>query len=175
MSDGAYADTYGPSTPGMLNVSSGQTNGLTIVATTQKPYSAGAPIYDYYVNDGQGGFTMIDDVDPAYDVCSNPKDQVTMAGQTVGDLLNAAGVTWGSFMGGFRLDTANPNGTTGCKRSTHSIVNGQDVTDYIQHHAWFQYYISTANPKICGRHRLRLSAIASPTMAREIPPITTTT
>ena len=145
MSDNAYTDTYGPSTPGMLNISSGQTNGMTIVASTKKPSTATA--VSYYINDGQGGLTMINDVDPAGDVCSNPKDQVTMAGKTVGDLLNGAGVTWGSFMGGFRLDASNPNGSTGCKRSTHSTVVGADVVDYIPHHAWFQYYASTANPK----------------------------
>jgi phospholipase C len=50
-------------------------------------------------------------------------------------------------MGGFRLDTTNPNGTTGCKRSTHSNVVNANVVDYIPHHAWFQYYASTANPK----------------------------
>ncbi len=145
MSDNAYTDTYGPSTPGMLNVSSGQTNGMKIVATTKQPSTVAN--VSYYVNDGQGGLTMINDVDPAYDVCSNPKDQVLMAGKTIGDLLNSAGVTWGSFMGGFRLDTTNANGTTGCKRSTHSTVVGADVVDYIPHHAWFQYYASTANPK----------------------------
>ena len=100
----------------------------------------------YYIKDGQGGFTMINDVDPGYDVCSTPKDQAMMAGKNIGDLLNAAGVTWGGFMGGFNLATKNANGTTGCKRSTHSPVVGADVTDYIPHHNWFQYYASTANP-----------------------------
>ena len=37
MSDNAYTDTYGPSTPGALEVVSGQTNGMQIVATTKKP------------------------------------------------------------------------------------------------------------------------------------------
>ncbi|MGB6323883.1 MAG: alkaline phosphatase family protein [Xanthobacteraceae bacterium] len=145
MSDNAFGDTYGPSTPGMLNVSSGQTNGMTIVATTKQPSTV--TTVSYYINDGQGGLTMINDVDPGYDVCSNPKDQAMMSGKTIGDLLNGAGITWGSFMGGFRLDTANANGSTGCKRSTHSTVVGADVVDYIPHHAWFQYYASTANPK----------------------------
>jgi phospholipase C len=90
---------------------------------------------------------MINDVDPGYDVCSTPKDQAMMSGQTIGDLLNSGGITWGSFMGGFRLDATNANGTTGCKRSTHSTIVGADVVDYIPHHAWFQYYASTANPK----------------------------
>ncbi len=145
MSDDAYTDTYGPSSPGMLNVSSGQTNGMIIVATTKKP-STVADV-SYYIEDGQGGLTMINDVDPGHDVCSKPSDQVMMEGRTIGDLLNAGGVTWGSFMGGFRLDTTNANGTRGCKRSTHSTVVGANVVDYIPHHAWFQYYASTANPK----------------------------
>jgi phospholipase C len=120
---------------------------MMIVATTTTKKPSTVTAVSYYIDDGQGGVTMINDVDPGYDVCSNPKDQTMMAGNTVGDLLNAAGVTWGSFMGGFRLDTINANGTTGCKRSTHSTVVGADVVDYIPHHAWFQYYASTANPK----------------------------
>ena len=70
-----------------------------------------------------------------------------MTGKNIGDLLNAAGVTWGGFMGGFNLETKNANGTTGCQRSTQSAVVGRAVVDYIPHHNWFQYFESTANPK----------------------------
>ncbi|MDE2580398.1 MAG: alkaline phosphatase family protein [Rhodospirillales bacterium] len=152
MSDNAYTDTYGPSTPGALEVVSGQTNGMRIVATTKKPSTLSA--VSYYIKDGQGGLAMINDVDPAYDVCSNPKNQVMMEGRNVGDLLNAAGITWGGFMGGFDLGRKNPNGTTGCKRSTHSAVVGAKVTDYIPHHNWFQYFASTANPTHARPHAL---------------------
>jgi hypothetical protein len=62
----------------------------------------------------------------------------------VGDLLNAAGVTWGSFMGGFNVARVNANGTSGCKRSSTGLAG--TTNDYIPHHAWFQYYASTANP-----------------------------
>lgn len=144
MSDAAYTDTYGPSTPGALEVVSGQTNGMQIVATTKKPFTLSA--YSYYIDDGMGGLTMINDVDPGYDVCSNPKDQVMMTGKNIGDLLNGHDISWGGFMGGFNLGVVNANGTTGCKRSTYSAVIGGNVTDYIQHHNWFQYYASTANP-----------------------------
>ena len=144
MNDNAYTDTYGPSTPGALEVVSGQTNGMNIVATTRQPFTLSA--YSYYINDGQGGYTMINDVDPAHDSCSNPKDQVLMMGKNIGDLLNDAHITWGSFMGGFDLQPSNANATTGCHRSTHSSVVGANVTDYIPHPAWFQYYTSTANP-----------------------------
>jgi phospholipase C len=144
MSDNAYTDTYGPSTPGALEVVAGQTNGMLIGATTKKIATMMAP--SYYVNDGQGGYTMINDVDPTFDACSNQNDIAMMRGKNIGDLLDAAGISWGGFMGGFDLTAANANGTTGCKRSTHSTVVGADIVDYIPHHNWFEYYASTANP-----------------------------
>ncbi|MGH7660106.1 MAG: phospholipase C [Vulcanimicrobiaceae bacterium] len=137
MSDNAYADAYGPSTPGALEVVSGQTNGLQIVKSSK---------HSYYIADGQGGYTMINDVDPDADVCSVPNDRVNMLGKNIGDLLTSAQVTWGSFMGGFDLGTKNANATTGCARSTQSAIVGKAVKDYIPHHAWFQYYVSTSNP-----------------------------
>ena len=142
MSDAAYTDVYGPSTPGALNVVAGQTNGMQVVKTTKQPSVSGS----YYVNDGQNGFTMINDVDPGNDVCSSTTNQALMSGKNIGDLLNASSITWGGFMGGFNLATTNSNGTTGCLRSTTSTVVGAATADYIPHHNWFQYYASTANP-----------------------------
>jgi len=139
MSDNARTDTYGPSTPGAIEVVSGQTNGLQIGVDTNGKTS-------FYVADGQGGYTDIGDVDPANDVCSSTTDTAYMTGQNIGDLLNAASITWGGFMGGFNLSLTNPNGTTGCARSTTSNYTEVTETDYIPHHAWFQYYQSTANP-----------------------------
>lgn len=139
MNDNAYTDTFGPSTVGALNVISGQTNGAVAVlgnAATQ------------IIPDGQGGLTVIGDPGPAYDPCSTPgyTTQVTMNGKNIGDLLNDADISWGSFMGGFDLTLKNANGTTGCARSTFSSVVNATKADYIPHHAWFQYYKSTANP-----------------------------
>jgi phospholipase C len=144
MSDNAYTDTYGPSTPGALEVVAGQTNGMKIVATSKKPSTLAA--VSYYIADGQGGWTMINDVDPGADPCSSKTDQGMMTGKNIGDLLTAGDITWGGFMGGFDLAAKNPNGTTDCKRSTQSEVVGKAITDYIPHHNWFQYYASTANP-----------------------------
>ena len=154
MDDNAYNDSYGPSTPGALNVVSGQTNGMKIVAASKNPSTLLAP--SYYISDAQGGLTMINDVDPGYDECSKPKDQVMMEGKNIGDLLNDARITWGGFMGGFNLAAKNANDTTGCKRSTHSAVVGANIIDYIPHHNWFQYYASTANP-----HHARPSSVAA--------------
>jgi phospholipase C len=145
MSDNAYTDTYGPSTPGALEAVSGQTNGMLVVKASKGAVSA-TNTGSYYVNDGQGGFTMINDVDPANDVCSSTTDTALMAGKNIGDMLNASNITWGGFMGGFNLSTVNSNGTTSCKRSTLSPVVGQATADYIPHHNWFQYFASTANP-----------------------------
>jgi phospholipase C len=135
MSDNAYTDTYGPSTPGALNVISGQNNGATNVVGNSSS-----------IADGQGGLTLTGDTDPAYDLCSAKMSQVTMAGKNIGDLLNDANLTWGSFMGGFNLQTTNANRSTGCKRTTFGTVVNGHVTDYSPNHAWFQYYVSTANP-----------------------------
>lgn len=137
MSDNAYTDTYGPSTPGALEVVAGQTNGMQIVKSSRS---------SYYTADGQGGLTMINDVDPGFDTCSSTADQAMMLGKNIGDLLNAKSVTWGGFMGGFNLATKNSNGTTGCARSTMSTVVNAATADYIPHHNWFQYYQSTSNP-----------------------------
>jgi len=144
LSDNAYTDTYGPSTPGALEVVSGQTNGMRIVQTTKKPSTLAN--VSYYISDGQQGWTMINDVDPGYDTCSIPTDQAMMQGRNIGDLLNAGGITWGGFMGGFNLSVTNANGTKGCSRSTYSQIVGAKIVDYIPHHDWFQYYQSTANP-----------------------------
>ncbi|MBV1836739.1 alkaline phosphatase family protein [Acetobacter estunensis] len=144
MSDNSYTDTYGPSTPGALEVVSGQTNGLKLIATTQKPSTKEAS--SAYVSDGQGGWTMVNDIDPGYDTCSSATNQGMMTGRNIGDLLNERGITWGGFMGGFDLSLSNSDGSTGCTRKTYSTIVSENVADYIPHHNWFQYYASTANP-----------------------------
>lgn len=137
MSDNSFGTTFGPSTPGLLNLVSGQTNGTTTILNG--PSSS-------EVADGNGGFTVVGDPDPVGDVCSSPtRNQVQMSGPNIGEQLSLAGVTWGAFMGGFDLTVVNPNGTTGCARSSASI--GTTTADYIPHHAFFQYFATTANPK----------------------------
>jgi len=137
MSDGHYGAGYGPSTPGALEVVSGQTNGYQAVLGNKTAA---------YVPDGAGGYTDIGDEDPAYDACSSTSQTAKMLGTNIGDLLNAHHISWGGFMGGFDLSLTNANGTTGCARSTTSAVTDEEETDYIPHHAWFQYYASTSNP-----------------------------
>jgi len=154
LNDNNYTSQFGPSTPGALNLVSGQTNGLdgslnvyksdgvTLAHATHEAFGDAAHL--------TSNITVIGDGDPLGDKCSNPAiDQVRMHGKNIGDLLNAKGITWGSFMGGFDLTITNPNATTGCLRETDPKAPGTPAstsTDYIPHHAWFQYYASTANP-----------------------------
>ncbi len=138
MSDNSYGTNFGPSTDGAVNLISGQLNGVT---TDLNPGGA-------TIGDGSGGLTLISDADPVGDMCSTTTGEVVQfGGKNVGDLLTAAGVTWGFFEGGFNLQTVNANGTTGCKRTTTSAVTNVTKVDYIPHHQPFQYYTSTANPR----------------------------
>ncbi len=136
MSDNSYSTNFGPSTVGAINLISGQTNGVA------KSINGTGGL----VGDGSGGMTLIGDPDPLNDVCSGAGGtQAQMGGKNIGDLLNAAGITWGWFAGGFNLQTVNSDGSTGCNRdSTSPIVGTQG--DYVPHHTPFQYYASTANP-----------------------------
>jgi phospholipase C len=152
MNDNSYTTQFGPSTPGAINLISGQSNGFS--ATLNVLDGSGNLLHPTHEAFGDAShspsnITEIGDGDPLLDVCSNPAiDQVTMAGRNIGDLLNARGVTWGSFMGGFDLTVINPNGTTGCARQTNPTAPGTPAStsvDYIPHHAWFQYYASTRN------------------------------
>ena len=136
MNDNSYGTTFGPSTPGLLNLVAGNTYPATPSAPSTK-----------VVPDNSGPGTLVGDLDPTGDACS-AGTTVQLGGPNVGDLLNAKGVTWGAFMGGFDLTVTNPNGTTGCARSSPASASNSTATtsDYIPHHAFFQYYSSTANP-----------------------------
>ncbi len=110
MSDNSYDTAFGPSTPGALNLVSGQLNGVTGNINGTSAVTA----------DGSGGLTAIGDADPVGDVCSTTTGELySMTGKNIGDLLNAAGVTWGFYTQGFDLTVTNANGTTGCARTHH--------------------------------------------------------
>jgi phospholipase C len=144
MSDNSYSSQFGPSTPGAVNLISGQTNGALGFAASNgtNPTST----LNNLVADGAGGFTMFGDSDPHGDVCSSTTAPTTeLTGKNIGDLLNAKNISWGWFQGGFNLQTVNANGTTGCTRSTSSVTVGANVNDYVPHHQPFQYYASTRN------------------------------
>jgi phospholipase C len=69
-----------------------------------------------------------------------------MTGRNIGDLLNAKKLTWGWFQGGFTPSSRTADGTAVCATS-HKNINGATITDYVPHHAPFQFYPSTANKR----------------------------
>ncbi|MFE9428612.1 phospholipase C [Kitasatospora sp. NPDC006697] len=143
MSDNSYGTVFGPSTPGALNLISGQTHGGYAVDPTGKKTT------DAYVvssPDANGVGTVINDPDPAFDDCANTKNHLQMNGRNIGDLLNAKGVSWGWFQGGFRPTTAAADGKPAVCGTSHTNVAGGSSVDYSPHHEPFEYYQSTANP-----------------------------
>jgi phospholipase C len=136
LNDHSFGTTFGPSTVGAINLVSGQTNGVT----------AGQNASGVMVDDGSGGSTLIGDADPEGDICPpGSAATISMTGKNVGDLLTSANVSWGWFQGGFDLTVTNPNGTTGCSRSTTSAVTHATTNDYDPEEEPFQFYATTQN------------------------------
>ena len=174
MSDNSFGTTFGPSSPGAINLVSGNTGGVDKTAF-------GADTNGETVPDGKGSATMIGDPQPYYDDCS-VRDMAGLSGKNVGDLMNSAGVSWGWFQGGFAPTTSfataapgqptasytphqfkgmfaqkpasdqgicnayHPVGAALGGTGTGTATNYGNKDDYIPHHEPFQYYASTANP-----------------------------
>jgi phospholipase C len=148
MSDNFYDTNYGPSTPGALNLISGDDGGGFAVdpitgAQVPDPGSIGS-------SNAQGVGTTYGDLDPAFDDCSDASHTSAnpvgvMTGENIGNLLNQRHITWGWFQGGF-APTGSSGGYAVCG-ATHNNIGGIAVQDYVPHHDPFQYYASTANPK----------------------------
>jgi len=149
MSDNNWDTTFGPSTPGALNLISGQTGNAFAVDP-----KTGAKVNDpggVSPLNSAGIGTVYGDPDPAYDDCSDASHTSTSplavaTGKNIGDLLNARNVSWGWFQGGFDPSGTNSAGFAVCGHS-HQNIGGNTVTDYSPHHNPFEYYKSTANPK----------------------------
>ncbi len=116
MSDNFFATTYGTTVMGHLNLISGQTHQTNTASVSGKIVNG----------------SVIANITAGYDDCGTaPVAQ--MSGKNIGDLLNAAGITWGWFYGDF-TPVSTTNGVATCS----SI--------YDSHYDPFQYYKTTANP-----------------------------
>jgi phospholipase C len=153
LNDNSYGNQFGPSSPGAINLISGDTEGAKEGPT---------------VNGNIVGGVLQGDGEPRYDACSNAgtalenvnveyakgKSEtigvaggatVEMTGRNIGELMNERGVTWGWFQGGF--EPSGHNSTTGRPECGQSMQNigGANVTSYVMHHEPFEYYKGTAN------------------------------
>ena len=117
LSDNSYDTTFGPSSPGAINLVSGNTGnvGMTI---------NGADTNGDTVSDGRGGKSLISDAQPYYDDCST-RDAASLTGRNIGDQLNAAGLSWGWFQGGFRPTTSFATATASDPQPTSTFIPDQ--------------------------------------------------
>jgi phospholipase C len=144
-----------------------------------------ATSFAVFVDPTTGVGTNFSDADAFLDDCGSDKGgtvvtatTIQMSGKNGGDLLNAKGVTWGWFQGGFaptQPATFNSNGslkTPAVCASSHighpgvpnpTAADGNPanadihvaITDYSSHHEPFMYYPQTSNP-----HHLRPTSVA---------------
>ena len=140
MSDHSFGTTFGPSTPGALNLISGQTNGAVIdqLNARRQPLSPTAA----------AGLTLISDADPTGDLCSSTSSSVQHDGQehrrpaqrrqdSPGASLKAASIS----------PSPTPTARPAARAAPPPSITGKpSKADYIPHHQPFQYYASTANP-----------------------------
>jgi phospholipase C len=138
LEDNAFGTTYGPSTPGALNLVAGRTSGATSNTNDDKVVTEG---------------TVFGDPDPLLDECADLPQRASLSGPNVGDLLSAAGVSWGWFQGGFHRTNALDAPVAECDAGHFNLGHPQPATeeekttDYEAHHDPFQYFESTANPQ----------------------------
>ena len=116
MSDNYFGSTFGTTVMGHLNLVSGQTHGATPASVSGKVVNG----------------SVIANIDPTGDDCSTGTT-IQMAGPSIGDLLNAKGITWGWFYGDW---------------APASLSNGIATCDAEEdpHYTPFQYFASTLNP-----------------------------
>ena len=160
MRENNFATMLGQSTRGALNLTAGDVYGVLCAVA---PEAGESPTYSPRPIPACGGpaasattpaptngtlATLVDDLDPFWDVCSKHGQTAALEGRTIGDLLSEAGVTWGWFQGGFAdCQSAHPveayDRHVGIDPATDTVTR---VTDYVPHHNPFQYFAQRANP-----------------------------
>ena len=153
---------------GHTTIISGQTNGLYV--------KAGAPVSIHTISED----SIVANVQPYFDDCAvGATPNVVMTGKNIGDLLNAANVSWGWFYGDFAATSA-----PGVVPATCSSI-------YNSHYAPFDYYQDTSNPHhippsslaaigtdtcsstlMCANHNYDLSYLYQALSAGNLPAVT---
>jgi len=164
--DNFFATASGESTRGHLNLIAGDITGA-VCAVADKVYvngdSAGYPerngpadSTDTPPPPGTGvTATIVDDADGYWDVCSDGSRTTALVGRNIGDLLNAAEISWGWFQGGFTLDSEGKCSSSHFKEAYCAAIDPslretcemQVLADYVPHYNVFQMFQSTANPQ----------------------------
>lgn len=154
MSDNSFSTTFGPSTPGALNLIAGDTAGAVCGDSTvyQAPAACSPTTPPATTASLASSGTVVGDPDQYYDDASKggygSPSTAAVTVPNIGERLRAAGITWGWFNGGFDNPNASHNLSafdrfTGVDPSTDTATL---TTDYSAHHEPFQYFASTSNP-----------------------------
>ena len=116
MNDNSYDNQFGPSTPGAINLISGDTEGAVASAPSEHRQRRAAgrpePRYDQCANAATPLETCDRRRGTTYAAAGGTTGEMT--GKNVGDLLNERGVTWGWFQGGFEPTSHNGDGRPIC-------------------------------------------------------------
>ena len=159
MSDNNWDTSFGPSTPGAVNVIAGDTSGAQALSpawsATPGEVTTGSAVADPNPSTGLG--TLYGDEDPYYDDCSDGNHAsngalAALTGENIGNLLNNSNVSWGWFQGGFAPTSTStpPAGDPAVQLpvcgAAHENIGGAPSNDYSAHHNPFEYYASTSNP-----------------------------
>ncbi len=162
MSDDYFDTEFGPSTVGALDVTSGNTGGVTVDHAVRKVLTLSK---EDVAPDGNGGYSDIGDAQPYWDDCSTGA-ALALTGENVGNLLNDKDLSWGWFQGGFTPTSAYTGPVSTATTYNNLTVpdrvtcdhtepvgkalggTGQYGTEatYSAHYDGFQFYASTANP-----------------------------
>ena len=125
LSDNSFGTTFGPSAPGAINVTSGDTGNVdTTHMVNSPPVSTPTSPDGDITPDGKGGYSLTSDAQPYWDDCST-RDAVALSGTNIGDELNKDGLSWGWFQGGF-----DPT-TTFATASAATGHTGQPTSQFI--------------------------------------------
>ena len=165
MSDNFFDTEFGVTLEGHLNLLSGQTHGAVVKAGSAKPTQL-------------ANGSVIANMQPFYDDCAiGQTPNIVMTGKNVGDLMNAAGVSWAWLYGDF-APVSFKNGVATC------------TAIYNSHYAPFDYYLSTSNPhhippasldaigtdtcnnQMCANHTYDLSYFYQALAAGNLPSVT---
>ncbi|HZT97703.1 MAG TPA: alkaline phosphatase family protein [Chloroflexota bacterium] len=152
MNDNSYGTTFGPSTPGALNLISGDTGtsvcGPASVTLGAAPACSATPPPTSLASNPPTS-SLYGDANPYYDMCSGTNKATTaaLAGNNIGDVMDTAKLTWGWFQGGFdNCKTTHPTVAYDTYTHVNPATDTHVVADYSAHHEPFQYYYSTSNP-----------------------------
>ena len=158
LSDNSYATMSGQSTRGALNLTAGDTYGVLCGPQTavygSVPECGGPGVVRPRRRRRPTAPSARSSTTPIRIGTSARKaSTAALTGRNIGDLLTAAGVTWGWFQGGFTLDASGKCSASHALEAFDRAIGVDPATDtlrftdYVPHHNPFQYFASTANPQ----------------------------